>query len=173
MALLFTGVAHAVPSYTINSGATNVGLEDMLITTAYLPGSSSPESERLWVEGLLGGTITYLAKQETLSYVLVDQPGTIGAFALLNSADYFVVKDGSIKKTDPDKKTQHALFENKANFDWGVVDFEAIFGSEWDKLEISHVTEFNGKVTVSEPGTIALFLIALTGLGLARRYKKA
>jgi hypothetical protein len=106
--------------------------------------------------------------------VLVDQPGTkIGAFKLLNSAEYFVVKDGSVKNTDPNKKTQHALFENKANFDWGVVNFEAIFGSEWDKLEISHVTEFNGKVMVSEPGSIALFLIALTGLGLARRYKKA
>jgi hypothetical protein len=172
-AMLFAGAANALPTYTIGDGAINVGFEDMLVTTAYLSGGSDPESERQWVEGLLGGTITYLEKQDPLSYILVDQAGKIGAFELLKNADYFVIKDGKVKNTDPNKKTQHALFKNNDSFNWGVVDFYAIYGDKWDDLTISHVTEFNGKVTVSEPGSIALFLIALTGLGLARRYKKA
>lgn len=169
--LLFAGFSVPGHAYTIGGGAIDVGLEDTLIATAKLTGSGT-EAERLWVEGIIGGTVTYSGKEENLSYSLVDQLGTtIGAFELQSSADYFIVKDGKVKQSDPEGKTQHALFQNNASLEWGVVDFYAIFGEKWNgDLVISHVSEFNG-TTVSEPGTIAILAMALTGLVIARRRK--
>ncbi len=171
LTFLLAGFGTAANAYTINSGAIDVGVEDTLLAIEELA-NSSEETERLWVESIVGGPITYSTKEEDVSYTIVDQGGTIGAFELQTGADYFLVKDGKIGQANED--AQHALFQNNASLDWGVVDFFAIFGSNWNgELVISHVSEFNGRVEVTEPGTIALFATALTGLLIARRRKTA
>lgn len=167
-------------AFTIDN-STNVGDLDTLKAASNFSewgslgisgNGSGQEAETSWVNYALGTTdVTYEVKTESVSVTTVDFEPSIGAFELKKAPEYFLVKDG---RQNTDNNT-HWLFENTASLDWGVVDFEALFGSNWNNegFTISHVTEFVGDIPVPEPGTLALIVTGIAGLFAARRTRKA
>ena len=115
-----------------------------------------------WVNSILNPDVSYTLKTQKLSYY--ETNGTsIFAFELQSKPEYFIIKNS----------TFWALFENVISLDWGVFDaskldegFKLPDGDSW---QISHVSEFNGAVSVPEPGSISLLALGLLGLVLARR----
>lgn len=184
----FSSYSMAYSIQTIDGGiitTTNVGGMDTFIegsnkndwsSLGIDGGGSGQKAETNWVNYVLKSTdITFQVKDESVNlFNVIDEPN-LGAFALTSAPAYFLVKDGQPNE----EGNTHWLFENTASLDWGVVDFEALFGNRWlnpdnEGFSISHVTEFNGgSVPVPEPSTLALLGIALTSMIAFRRKKTA
>lgn len=155
---------------------TDVGLLDLIRATATPnlgscgPGSSEA-AEECWAEAVLGIELELSGKEEDVQSFSTSVDDVI-AFALQYGPGYYIIKNA----------TTWILMENLSSIDWGVLDLVALntltetngFGNLGEGVIISHVTEFNGggDMKVSEPGTLALFGLALLGMGFARRNTK-
>jgi hypothetical protein len=148
----------------INDGGAFDGVDVGSIDTFIQEGAKvgSPQSEEDWVNSILGaGTVTYTVKSDPVSYFSTDSSGVF-AFELVSSPEYFLIKNA----------TRIALFQNLADFDWGVFDSSLLSSTmnlPSDGYTISHVTEFNGQTQVPEPGVLGLLGIGLIGIVLGRR----
>jgi hypothetical protein len=151
----------------IDAGSKNgaiVGEVDNFVTytSKSFMRNSSPATETSWVNSILNPDVSYTKKTESVAYY--ETNGTnVFAFELQSKPDYFVIKNS----------TFWALFENVMSLDWGVFDaselgdgFNLNRGDNW---QISHVSEFNGVVSVPEPGSISLLVLGLLGISMARR----
>jgi len=174
LAVLFASInAHAItiidPSGTYNGlGVGGIDTFKAFTTTLH---DSSPEAEKAWAEGILGGSITLTLegeyKEEDVSiYETIDAAENVYAFQLISPFDYYIVKNSTV----------WALYQNVADFHWAV--FEAVEGLNVNDATttISHYTGF-GTPPSETPGpdvpdsgaTIALMGIALAGLGFLKR----
>lgn len=172
LALSFAAQAAAYQIET-DDGTIDVGSLDTLMGQQEKTGSSSPETEEAWAEGILGIDLNFDdVKTETVSYFMTEATNII-AFELFSDPGYYIVKNAK----------WFALFENSADLGWGVIDISALaddFKLRWgcgeeDSCEftISHVTEFSGTITeVSEPGSIVLMLLGVLGLWAGRRQQR-
>jgi len=87
------------------------------------------------------------------------------AFELDFGPGHYLIKNAG---SNPDT----ALFENNADSNWGFLNYVDTGINNLTGLVISHVTEFDGTVTVPEPATLALLILGLLGIGSARRLQK-
>lgn len=150
-------------SYTIDSGATDVGSLDAFINWTDSLSNSNPTTETNWVNSLLNPDTTFTLKTETVSYQAVDGGGAY-AFALQSDPGYYVIKNA----------TFWALFQNATSLDWAVFNLDGLpsginLGGD-DQLTISHVSEFGGAVNVPEPSSLGLLAAGIFGLAVARRF---
>lgn len=151
-------------SYTIDSGATDVGALDQLLQwTSSLP-NSNPNSETNWANSFLNPDTTFTLRTETVSYSAVDGGGA-WAFALQSDPGYYIIKNA----------TFWALFKNEASLDWAVFSLAGLpsginLGGS-GQLTISHVSEFGG-TKVPEPSSIGLIAAGLFGIAAMRRVAK-
>lgn len=150
-------------SYTIDSGAIDVGGQDQLVQWTNSLANSNPTTETNWVNSILNPDTTFTLKTETVSYQEVDDGGA-WAFALQSDPGFYVIKNA----------TFWALFDNKAALDWAVFNLDGLpsginLGGSGE-LTISHVSEFSGTTSVPEPSTMSLIAIGLLGLVAARHY---
>lgn len=157
-------------AYVIDGGAfdgADVGGLDVFEAQVSPLANSDPATEEAWAEGILGTDLVFSDKTEPVDYFATDTAGVF-AFMLQTDPGYFIVKNAR----------WWALFENVANTAWGVIDIGALnagfnlggnCGENDCEWQISHVTEFNGSVTVPEPSGAILFLLGLAGLLVARR----
>ena len=120
---------------TINTGLLSeidVGQVDTYIVERRQAGS--PASETNWVRDTLGDpAIDWTVKQTDVLYERTNLANTF-AFELDNSPEYFLVKNS----------TWMALFQNNADYDWGVIDTSFLvsdfnIGQNSDQVTISHV----------------------------------
>ena len=158
--------------YTINSGATNVGLLDGLLGIAQLA-NAGQQTETDWVNSLVDPNTTFNTKTETVSYSLVDGQTSIYAFSLQNDPGWYIIKNA----------TWWALYQNVASTDWAVFNDSALpdgmnLGGT-GQLTISHVTEFGtaacpgctpDEQSVPEPSSLGLLAAGILGLAAARRF---
>jgi len=171
--------AWAVPSTTYTLGGTNVGELDVYVDSTTLS-NSGEETERAWVESVLGGTITFSDKTDlsdpASEWQLVDGESDIFAFELLTDPAHYLIKTGRGGMTET-----HFLFSNSPSSGFAVLDFGNEFFGDLVKrngsiniTKLSHVSEFNAGTTtgVPEPTTIALLGAGLIGMAFTRRRKQ-
>ena len=157
---------------------TNVGGIDTFLaeTTDVLSGEAA---ELAWVNLVLGitapDTATFTIKTGDVPYYNTNT-NDVFAFDATPVSDYFLIKNGNVA----------ALFQNLADFNWGVFDTSLIDDAanlpndpndppeEW---VISHVSRFDydgggDDQDIPEPGIISLFGIGLLGFGLSHMRRK-
>jgi len=128
---------------TINAGAfdgTYVGDVDGFLYAA--PKVGSEASETTWVNNMIAGDIEFVIKSDEDIPLYGTDTSNVFAFELTSdSPDYFLVKNAQYM----------ALFENVADFNWGVFNITDVVDDEGFVIDmnlgditISHVTEFNG-----------------------------
>ena len=150
----------------------NVGFIDTFIGEGAKQGN--PTSETTWVNGVLSGvTATFEVKNGPVPYFFTDSAGVFAFELGAADIDYFLIKNA----------TRIALFENLADYGWGVFDSSSLSGSmnlPSSGYTISHVTQFSSDrvttppppVSVSEPGLVGLLAMGLIAMGVARRLVK-
>jgi len=164
-------------TYTINGGATSVGGLDTEIAHTTLS-NSGEETERSWVESILGGSITFSDKTDISdpisAWIAADGVSDVFVFDLLAAPAYYLVKTGNGGMTDT-----HFLYQNNESDAYATIDFTSGFLGELVKRngsfnisKISHVSEFNGATEVSEPGLLALMMVGLMGIAFTRNRRK-
>ena len=158
-------------SLTINSGATQVGDVDMLLSSKTLK-NSSLATEEAWVESVLGFGVNLEYKNDGMfNWSAVDNTSSIFAQELSTDPEYFLVKigTGSIEGL-----LSHHLYKNMYELGYAVINLAQIApeGVTINIGRVSHITEFNGTKQVAEPGSMALLGLGLLGLGLLRRRAK-
>ncbi|WP_320044174.1 PEP-CTERM sorting domain-containing protein [uncultured Desulfobacter sp.] len=162
---------------TINGETTDVGSEDTFLKSDSMSGNSGDATETAWVNGYLASiseTVKYVVREETVTIYKVGGTDSLYAVPMSDTDsdnDYFLVKNA----------TYVALFENNADFDWGVFDASDLperMNIKEGSITVSHVTEFvsNGGTIdvdpVPEPSTFLLFGAGLLGLAKLSRRKK-
>lgn len=164
---LALGLAASASAWAIP--VSTVGAYDEIVDRDTLD-NSGEATELDWANRLVGG-LTLIDKIDTNAsdWTLVE--GTTSVYALfLNgyTPDYFLVKTGKNKAS----LFRNFFYENYAELGYAVID---LVEAGIDNIgKVSHVTLFKGEgtVTVSEPASLALLGIALTGLAAARRRRQ-
>lgn len=177
--LTFLAVSSA-NALTIDSGATDVGLVDLLLgettTVKQANGKSNDAKEAAWASSVLGFDVTFSDKpSDNLGPDMqaVDGHSNLWAYDFGGAADieYYLVKTGN----GSDDKNRVFLFENQDSLNWAVVDLAAMGFGKLDVMVLSHLSAFDsGAATVSvpEPATPLLLGIGLLALGACRRRSK-
>lgn len=155
--LLSVGASGNASAYMI-SGGTDVGGMDTFIGST-MGMSSGEATETSWASGLVGTTLTFSGKTDPASFFIAEGTDSIVAFQLYTAPGYYLVKDAR----------KHVLFKNESNVNWGVFNLLSYFGtSKLNELSLSHLTEFNGSVKVTEPGTLGLLGLGILSLIAAK-----
>lgn len=178
-ALSLSGSAWAL---TINAGATEVGSLDLFLGSTIL-GNSGDGTEKSWVAAMLGLDVEDLTLEfknndasEIQAWTQVDGAAAmVKALQLDEPVYYYLLKLGVPAKSGADT---HYLFDNQASLNWAVIDFNAMLAGQPESFSfnfgrVSHISGFNGAVTVPEPGTLALLGLGLVAIGVVRRRQKA
>jgi hypothetical protein len=163
-----SGVASA-SAYTINGGATDVGVLDVLTASATLA-DSGDATELAWIQGVLGSSYTMTKFDVTDNdWTLADETTSVYATDLgLDAGDYFFIKLGN-RSGLPDT---HFLFENMDMLAWAVIDletsFDNFFTGDIDVAlknigKVSHIGNVGGTPAVPLPAAAWLFGSALLG----------
>lgn len=166
-------LALAIPAwsatiYTINAGATTVGEVDPLVNAASLP-NSGYATELAWVQGFVPGASLTVYDAVDYSWVLADGQTAIWASALQDSPDYFFIKTGA--GAPGPGVNDHFLFQNLAELNYAVVNFNEAGVVIRNIGAISHVGETNG-TSVPEAGALITFASGLIGLVGYRRMRR-
>ncbi|MDI9246884.1 PEP-CTERM sorting domain-containing protein [Marinobacter sp. CHS3-4] len=152
------------------------------LDTLEAEGSPSPSDEETWIEGIIG----------EIDYTKYDYPGTwttvvdglntywaldffaeqeIGA-GLTEGPAYFLIKTGSGATGGSSGTSDTFLFKNNDSLQYAFINPELLGVSSTSNVEvISHFGATGPGTTVPEPGTIALMMVGLSGLFVARRRK--
>ncbi len=173
------GLGFSMPSWSLIINSIDVGsvdtikgvTDDLNLNPVGSCGTGSdPLSEECWAENVLGGGIdvNFLGKEETVD-VMYNVGNTIAAFELKTGPGFYIVKNAQT----------WILMENNLSIDYGVLDltdsaltgFKLNLGKN-DQITISHVTEFDGSIDVTEPSILALFGAGLLGLGFSMSRKQ-
>ncbi len=158
--LLFTCLA--TPAAAIPVAV--VGAVDNFLASSVLP-SSGKATEEGWVSSVLGFASTIVYRNETTAssgWELVNGTADHWAHRLDVDPAYFVLNLG-VGRSGADT---HYLYENIVSLSWAVIDLsEMLAGQNLDFNfgRVSHISEFDGSVRLSEPGSSGLLLI---GFGL-------
>jgi hypothetical protein len=159
-------------------GAINVGVVDNLIEESAAAVNSGDQNEIDWVNGVLSDmgiatryTTADLTKYTDMNWLATDAyHDGIWAINFQTTPEYFFIKTGEIQSGEY-AGMDHFLYENLAEFTWGVIDLYEL-GIEVENIgKISHVGEL-GDVPVPEPLTLLLLGLGLAGTAAVRRFKK-
>ncbi len=160
---------------TINSGSTDVGGRDSLVSSTQLA-NSNPATETAWINSVLGAN--FVVVYETINFgseqaSFWQQTDEIGTWAMNTPAlpTHFMIKTGKIGTPD----YRNFLFSNQADMEWAVVnlldDFDITSSSNISKF--SHIGLMNGAIPTPEPSTMLLLGSGIVGLAwLGRRRKQ-
>ncbi|MBF7074239.1 hypothetical protein ISG33_12600 [Glaciecola sp. MH2013] len=160
------GVCFQANASLIQVGSNNVGDIDTFIGQNTNLQNSNPNTELAWLQSVTNNyNLSFFNKTEDLSYQSTNTTDVIAFELFANStAQYFIVKN----------TRAWAIFENNAEFNWGVVDLNDLASPMNLKTqggEISHVSYFG--ITVSQtnvptPSVFTMFLLALACLRLRK-----
>ena len=143
-------------------GATDVGGEDVLLSSTYLS-NSGDAFELAWITSVLGGDVEWEIKYDVdrCDWSLTNEAGTY-AMALSGTPEYFLIKTGNVGVNNV------FLFDNHDSLEWAVLNLSDSFGEGYiikNVGKFSHVVEIDNN-PVPEPGTFILLGAGLFGLAI-------
>ena len=146
----------------------DVGDLDTIIDTTTLLNSGDAE-EQAWVESVLGFSVTFDTKNDgSFDWILADFETDIYVQELSSDPEYYLIKLGGGSFAGD----THVLYDNAIDLSYAVIDLGILGqGATIDITRVSHISEFDGTISVPEPGTLALFGLGLLGLVVSRRRK--
>lgn len=168
--LILLGMAGMAQALSLTDVGGNI---DTLKYQTKLAHGSGDADELAWINSVLGGSHTFVLKDENLTGEWQPIDGMAGVFAhtLVSDPAYFLIKTGNVTVNDDSRQF---LFENLAGLDWAVIDLEAMgFDSITNISGVSHISEYDAGTPIPEPATMLLLGTGLTGLASIRRKKKA
>jgi hypothetical protein len=160
--LLFTCMA--TPAAAIPVAV--VGSVDNLLARTSLSSSGKGPVES-WVSGVLGFTVSIDYKNGSsagVGWELVNGTADQWAHSLANDPGHFLLKLG-VGNSGADT---HYLYENLAALSWAVIDLSEMLAGQaldFNFGRVSHIAEFNGTTSLSEPGSFGFLVIGLSLFG--------
>lgn len=141
-----------------------VGPVDHFLSSARLPNSGTG-AEESWVSAILGFAVNLDYRNATTAsagWEPVNGSADHWAHGLAADPAYYLLKLG-VGNRGADT---HYLYQNIANLSWAVIDLSDMLAGQnldFNFGRISHISKFDGTITLSEPGSFGMLII---GFGL-------
>jgi hypothetical protein len=169
IACVFTGglmlTCLATPASAISVGIVG-SVDNFLASTAL--SSNGKGQEEAWVSGVLGFVTTIVYKDDVTAdagWEPVNGSEDHWAHSLDTDPAHYLLKLG-VGKSGADT---HYLYQNLASLSWAVIDLSEMLSGQnvdFNFGRISHISEFDGSISLAEAGSFGLLLIGFSLLSL-------